>query len=180
MVQARPVALGGVAGASEEQDSVPIIAAAQNLGQCRMDRAAAFAIAPAWHDDRTRDDIGSLVTGPADGVQEGLRALRFPVREEQFSLRRQRMDYFAAKDAMLTISGFEIAVAAKRSSLDPLRKRFPQLLLVTPETRVENGDLDAPAEQAGFVPGFYTDPGQVFRTLPNRNRAPRRNGFVGA
>src|SRR5262245_31752111 len=77
-----PMAAGCVAGAGEAEDVAVCRAWTENALQIAMNRAAALAVAPAWHDNRTRDNSCALLPRPACCFEELVRAVGVPVGEQ--------------------------------------------------------------------------------------------------
>src|SRR6266542_2518030 len=99
-----------------------------------MHRAAAFAIAPAGHDDGTRDDAGPALAGPADRFQKLVGRIGVPIGEQYVRIGRQCVDNLAAEYAVLAILGFQVTIAAEGTSLNLFRQGFAKLCSVTAKT----------------------------------------------
>src|SRR5262249_38624941 len=113
--RAAPVALGRVARAREEEHVPRFAAPAEDTGEGLVDLAAAFAVAPARHDDGTGDDPRPLLLRPADRLQKLLRPVGLPVGEEQLGLRGEGVHDLAAQDSVLAVLGLQVAVGPERA-----------------------------------------------------------------
>src|SRR5215471_5151320 len=107
-----------------------------------MHRAAAVAVAPAWHDHGAREDARPLVPRPADRSKKLLGAVRLPIRKQNFSVRRKGVQHFGAKDAVLTVLCFQVVVVAKRVNGDVVGKGSAKEMPITAKAGIENRDLD--------------------------------------
>src|SRR5947209_8180165 len=103
--------------------------------------APAFTVAPVGHDKRTRENPGPLPLGPADCLDERRGIVRFPVGEQELGFRRQGVNYFAAKNAVLAVARFEVAIASERCGHDMGRQLLAQKVAVTSKAAVEDGDF---------------------------------------
>src|SRR5205807_3403794 len=157
-VAAAPVALGNIARAGEAEHISRMGAVAKDAAKRGMYAAAALAVAPVRHDDRTGNQPGALLTRPARRLQKLLRLVGLPIREQQLGFRRQRVHDLPAENAMLTVLGLQVAVSAKGVRHNPRRQCLAQLLSITTETGVENGHLHSAAEVPGPMPLAHTQP----------------------
>src|SRR5262245_29684197 len=121
-----------------------------------MHRSAPLAVAPARHDHRAAHHARALLAGPAHGVEKALRGVGFPVGQEKLRVRGHGVDHLRAEDAMLTVTGLEIAIGAEGFDGYSARERFTELALIAAKTRIENGDLDAPTAVSPSVPALDT------------------------
>src|SRR5207302_10966282 len=127
-----------VARAAEKEHIARVGARSENARQLRMYCPAAIAVAPAGHDARAGNDARPLFARPAHGVQEGVSPVRLPVGEEQLRLRCHGVNRLAAKDAMLTGAGLEIAVRAEGADEHIAGQGLAQLVAIAAKTRVED------------------------------------------
>src|SRR5262249_13336115 len=95
-IGACPVALRRVPRAGATKHVALGRAIAQDTRERLVRWAAAVAIAPAWHDDGTGDDARPLLARPAHRGKELVRAVRFPVGNEQPCSRGDRVQHLAA------------------------------------------------------------------------------------
>src|SRR5204862_100865 len=81
----------------------------------RWNGPAALTVAQARHDDRTGDHPCPLLLRPADRFEERPGVVLFPVGEQQFRLRSQRVNHLGTQDAVLAIACLQVTVLAKRA-----------------------------------------------------------------
>src|SRR5262249_52497133 len=175
-----PMAIGRVARTREAEEVGGWGCWGEQSGQGAVYGATALAVAPARHDDRDRYDAGALLLGPGHRGQELVLVAGLPVGEQQLSFWRQGVDDFAAKDAMLAVSGFQVAVAPEGADRDVLRQGLAQVVSPAAEARVEHGNLDSAAAMAGCMPAVSVEPGQALLDGARTGWSRRQNlGFVG-
>src|SRR5262249_23767556 len=146
-----PVPLGEVAGTGEEQRVAGCGSVAEDFAEPGVERAAALTVAPARHDERTGDDPGPAAAGPAHRVEEAGGPVGLPVGQQQFRLRRDGVDDLGTQHTVLAGPPLRIAVVAERLYRHLIGKGAAQVLAVSAETGVEDGDLYATAPKAGGV-----------------------------
>src|SRR5438105_548717 len=110
---ATPVPLCRVAGASNKQHVASSSSPTDNASQLFVDRSAAFAIAPARHNQRARYDPRPLIAGPADCLQEFVGTVVVPIGKEKVGLGSQRVNDLTTKNAVLTVFRFEVMIGPK-------------------------------------------------------------------
>lgn len=143
---------GEVAGTGNAEKIIRLITLAEQSSEIAMDRATTFAIAPAWHDDRTRDDSSATLTSPSNGREERGRIIGLPVGQEQFSVRGDGMNHLGTEDAMSTIASLQVLIEAERPGLDARRQAVPEEGPVIAEARIEDRDFDTFAGMTRLVP----------------------------
>src|SRR5262249_34188482 len=149
---------------------------ADDAGERFVYQPSAFAVAPAWHDQRTGEDAGALLPGPPRRLKELVRAVGLPVGEQQLGFRRQGVDHLAAEDAVLAVLRLEVAVGSEGTAGYPVRQGMSQVRPVAAEAGVKDRHLDAPAAVPLGVPALDAEPGQVLLALPGRIAGAGRDG----